>query len=101
MRSATSRRSAPTTSGVHEGVENHAGAGDKGCRAADSQGSRDIPGVGCDHPEVTGRHPQALRHHLIGFGCGFQALDGIGGENVLEGPAQTGVGQSGLGDLGG
>ena len=52
-------------------VEYHAWTGDKGGCAAGPQGSRDIPGVGRNQPEIADGYPQAICHHPVGFGGGF------------------------------
>lgn len=63
------------------------------------QGPGNIPGMGRDQPNPTGRDPETLRGHPVRLRSRFEAPDRICREELFEVFAETGIAGLGFGHV--
>src|SRR3712207_5196011 len=91
--------SAAPTRAFEEREEYHPRPRHEGGGAPRSHGSRHVPGVGRDEPDLPDLYTEALCGHVVRLGRRFQALYGVSGENLLQVAVETRVFELGVGYL--
>src|SRR5215203_4678683 len=84
---------------LEEGVEYHPRPRHEGGGATRSHGSRHVPGVGRNEPDLPVLYTETLCGHVVRLRRRFQALYGVSGENLLEVAVETRVVELSVGYL--